>query len=77
MSKLWTNIFSEVFLHFCYFFVDISGVGKCLKVVHSATQSVTIGQAMVVCASEQARLVSIKTCDQVRFKCYWFECLVS
>jgi hypothetical protein len=48
------------------FFVFISGVGKCLKVVHSATQSVTSGQAMVACASEQARLVSIKTCDQVQ-----------
>lgn len=45
--------------------VTILGVGKCLKVVHSNNQMVTIGQAMMACSAEQARLVPIKTCNQM------------
>lgn len=47
------------------FYIKYLGVAKCLKVVHSNTQSVTIGQAMVACSADQARLVPIKTCDQM------------
>jgi len=46
-------------------FSMIVGVGKCLKVVHQTRVNVTIGQAMVACASEQARLVALQSCDQV------------
>ena len=53
----------SIYQHFDAF--HILGVGKCLKVVHSEIQNATIGQAMVACASEQARLVPIQNCDQI------------
>ena len=36
-----------------------------MKVVHSSPQPVTIGQAMVACSADHARLVPIRTCDQM------------
>ena len=42
-----------------------TGVSRCLKVVHSITKSVSIGEAMVTCAADQARLAPVKTCDEV------------
>ena len=33
--------------------------------VHSSTLSVTIGQALMACSAEQARLVPIRSCDQL------------
>ena len=45
--------------------LNVSGVGKCLKVVHSNNQTVTIGQSMMACSAEQARLVPIKSCSQM------------
>ena len=47
------------------FSIKLLGVGKCLKVVHSATKNVTIGQAMVTCSVDQGRLVPIRSCDQL------------
>ena len=72
VSVLWctyngcsTNgLINQKYLHNNVDNLPCTGVGKCLKVVHSNNQSVTIGQAMVACAADQARLVPIKSCNQ-------------
>ncbi len=39
--------------------------GKCIKVVSSKKELLTIGEAMVKCASEGSRLVQLDSCDSI------------
>ena len=38
---------------------------KCLKVVHSKTEAVELGQAMLECSKDAGRLVSFSHCDNI------------
>ena len=41
------------------------GSQKCLKVVHSKTEAVELGQAMLECSKDAGRLVSFSHCDNI------------
>jgi hypothetical protein len=45
-------------------FCDVSETEKCLKVVHETSDTkVTLGDAMLTCTLDNARLAAVKSCD--------------
>lgn len=40
-------------------------VSKCLKVVNSTVQPVSLGDALVACSIDTARLVALQSCSQM------------